>query len=193
MDVKWTAAATKSSLWRSYVEDVIASGGSVSDIKINDEDFPVTWKPKHLDSNEFTENESTEKDLTIDRKDMFGGYSPFQECHEDNLNSGFIFKYMPTDSNASFDDDDDSYDETKSHEEVFVVENVPQNESSIPHNSSHDEFIDFHLIAEQALASLDADYNDTVQFDVDRSSQIQRSKFQSNEALTNSHFPMKTP
>jgi hypothetical protein len=188
VDVKWTAAATKSSLWRSYVEDVIASGGSVSDIKINEEDFPVTWKPTHLDSNESTENESTEKDLTIDRKGMFCGYSPFQECYEDNLNSGFVFKYMPTDSNASFSDDDDSYDETKSHEEVFVVENVPQNESSTPHNSSHDEIIDFNLIAEQALASLDADYNDTVQFDVDCNSQAQRSKSKSNEAFTEHSF-----
>lgn len=190
VDVKWTTAASKSSLWKSYVEDVISNGGYVSDIKINDEDFPVTWKPKYSDSIEQPINENVEQDLTIDWGDKCCGYSPFQECSQDNLNAGVMFKSMPTNGVASFDDDG-SYDETKSHEEVFVVENLPQSDASMQHESCHDdETIDFNLIAEQALASLDADYNDTVQVDLDFSSQIQSSKPQPNNDLSETAFPI---
>jgi hypothetical protein len=197
VDVKWTTAAIKSSLWRSYVEDVISSDGSVSDIKINDDDFPVTWKANRLDSSEAENNENAEKYPMIDREDGFRGYSPFHKCYQDHLSSGITFKYMPTDSEDVFDDDD-SYDETKSHEEVFVVENVPSNydddtDSSTQQTSCHDDgIIDFNLIAEQALASLDADYNDTIQFDDKHISQFQRQQSQSENDVAEKLYSDET-
>ena len=44
--VKWTEDASKSMLWKRYVEDVMKNGGQVSDIELNEDDFPVTWRPK---------------------------------------------------------------------------------------------------------------------------------------------------
>lgn len=41
--VRWTVDAKKSILWRKYVEEVIDTGGEVSEIEVDGQVFPVTW------------------------------------------------------------------------------------------------------------------------------------------------------
>ncbi len=48
VNVRWTKDASKSSLWRKYVEDFIESDDgdvSIDDIELDDDIFPVTWTP----------------------------------------------------------------------------------------------------------------------------------------------------
>lgn len=44
-EVRFTADAAKSRLWRRYVEPHIESGEDVGDIRIPEEDFPLVWSP----------------------------------------------------------------------------------------------------------------------------------------------------
>ena len=48
VNVRWTADAIKSRLWRKFVEGVIENGGDVSGIELDDEVFPITWTPEMI-------------------------------------------------------------------------------------------------------------------------------------------------
>lgn len=44
-NVRWTAEAVKSKLWKPYVQEAVDRGQDPATIPIRDEDFPVTWHP----------------------------------------------------------------------------------------------------------------------------------------------------
>ena len=44
-EVRFTADAAKSRLWKRYVEPHIESGLDVGDIELPEEDFPLVWSP----------------------------------------------------------------------------------------------------------------------------------------------------
>jgi ectoine hydroxylase-related dioxygenase (phytanoyl-CoA dioxygenase family) len=43
VNVRWTEDAMKSLLWKKYVQDFVKTDQDLSEIEINEEDFPVTW------------------------------------------------------------------------------------------------------------------------------------------------------
>lgn len=80
------------------------------------------------------------------------------------IGDGYQYGFVP----VGDDDDDDSYDETQPHEETFYANNTAgeSNELGVCSNdnmNSHEN--DFHLIAEQALQSLELEYIETKGFD----------------------------
>ena len=41
--VRWTEDASKSKLWSGFVEDTIESGGDVTKLDLDEDEFPVTF------------------------------------------------------------------------------------------------------------------------------------------------------
>lgn len=144
------------------------------------------------------ENQDTEND-----EGMNPGYTPFEDIpytfasasvsdegptftfmENSAVEDGYQYGFVPQ---IGDDDDDDSYDETQPHEETFHAnntagdnheENIEIGVCSNDNMNVHDN--DFHLIAEQALQSLEMEYNETKGFDTIHNT-ISNSELQQDE------------